>query len=112
MSLSAQRMIWFPERITKTSELFQTIVLLFRKDNEVRRIAVTGVPTWVCTHQDIESYILKPENISTLWEQASPVTNMRPSIAALISLNCLDFMGQGDGYPGNRARYSSLLTGS
>lgn len=112
MVYKAQYMIWFPERITKTSRTLQTIVLLLRMHSEVRRIAVTGVPAWVCTHQDIESYILKPENISTLWEQASPVTNMRPSIAALISLNCLDFMGQGDGYPGNRARYSSLLTGS
>jgi len=88
-------MIWFPERITKTSELNQTIVLLLRMDNEVRRIAITGVPTWVCTHQDIELYILKPDNMSALWEQASPVTNMRPSIAALISLNCLDFMEYG-----------------
>ena len=86
-------MIWFPERITKTSELLQTIVLLFRMDNEIRRIAVTGVPVSVCTHQDIELYILKEDNLLTLWEQAAPVANMRPSIAALISLNCLDFMG-------------------
>jgi hypothetical protein len=88
-------MIWYPERITKISELLQNIVLLLRMDNEVRRIAVTGVPTWVCTHQDIELYILKPDNLSALWEQASPATNMRPSIAALISLNCLDFMEYG-----------------
>lgn len=88
-------MIWYPERITKTSELVQTIVLLLRMDNKVRRIAVTGVPTWVCTHQDIEVYILNQDNLSALWEQASPVTNMRPSIAALISLNSLDFMGYG-----------------
>jgi hypothetical protein len=85
-------MIWFPERITKTSATLQTIVLLLRKDNEVRRIAVTGVPVSVRTTQDMESVILKPENLSTLWDQASPVTNMQPSIAALLSLNCLDFI--------------------
>ena len=90
-------MIWYPERIFSNGlkPIVQTIVLLLRMDNEVRRIAITGVPTWVCTHQDIESYILKPDNISALWEQAAPVTNMRPSIAALTSLNCLDFMEYG-----------------
>lgn len=85
-------MIWFPEHITKTSETLQTIVLLLRQDNQVRRIAVTGVPARVCTHQDIESTILKPENLSTLWDQASKVTVMQPSIAALISLNSLDYI--------------------
>jgi hypothetical protein len=105
-------MIWYPERITKISGLIQTIVLLLRMDNKIHRLAITGVPTWVQTNQDIEFHLLKPENLSYLWEQASPAANTRPSIAALIPLNCLDFMGQGDGYPGNRARYSSLLTGS
>ena len=85
-------MIWYPERITKTSRTLQTIVILLRMNSEVRRIAVTGVPTWVCTHQEIELYILKPDNLSTLWDQASPVANMRPSIAALTPLNCLDFV--------------------
>jgi hypothetical protein len=89
-------MIWYPERITKTSELVQTIVLLLRMEDKVRRIAVTGVPTWVCTHQDIELYILNQDNLSALWEQASPVTNMRPSIAALTALNCLDFRCSGN----------------
>ena len=85
-------MIWFPERITKTSKTLQTIVLLLRKDDQVRRIAVTGVPVSVRTTQDMESVILKPENLSTIWDKASPATNIRPSIAALISLNILDFI--------------------
>ena len=85
-------MIWYPERITKTSETLQTIVLLLRQDNQVRRVAVTGVPVSVLTTEDMEAVILKPENISTLWDQASKVTVMQPSIAALVSLNCLDFI--------------------
>jgi ABC-type xylose transport system permease subunit len=90
-------MIWYPERIFSNGlkPIVQTIVLLLRMDNEVRRIVITGVPIWVCTNQDIESYILKPDNISALWEQASPVVNMCSSIAALIPLNCLDFMEYG-----------------
>jgi len=88
-------MIWFPERITKTSDTLKTIVFLLRQDNQVRRVAVTGVPISVRTMQDIESVILKPENLSTLWNKASPVSATHPSIAALISLNCLDFMEYG-----------------
>jgi len=88
-------MIWFPEHITKTSATLQTIVLLLRQDNQVRRIAVTGVPISVRSTQDMETIIFKPENISFLWEKASSAGNIRPSIAALISLNCLDFMEYG-----------------
>ena len=85
-------MIWYPEHITKTSKTLQTIVLLLRQDNQIRRIAVTGVPVSVRTTEDMESVILKPENLSTLWDQASKVTVMQPSITALISLNCLDYV--------------------
>jgi len=85
-------MIWFPERITKTSDTLQTIVLLLRQDNQVRRIAVTGVPFSVRTTEDMEAVILKPENISTLWDKAMPVSATHPSITALISLNCLDYV--------------------
>jgi len=85
-------MIWFPERIIKTSATLQTIVLLLRQDNQVRRVAVTGVPVSVRTTQDMESVILKPENLSTLWDKASPVSTTHPSITALISLNCLDYV--------------------
>ena len=85
-------MIWFPERITKTSSALQTIVLLLRQDNQVRRVAVTGVPVSVRTTQDMEAVILKPENLSTLWDKAMPVSATHPSITALISLNCLDYV--------------------
>ena len=85
-------MIWFPERITKTSSTLHTIVFLLRQANQVRRVAVTGVPVSVRTTQDMESVILKPENLSTLWDKASPVSATHPSITALISLNCLDYV--------------------
>ena len=91
----AQHIIWFPVCTIKTSETLQTIILLLRQDNQVRRIAVTDVPISVRTTQDMESVILKPENISTLWDKATPVSATHPSIAALISLNCLDFMRYG-----------------
>ena len=85
-------MIWFPERITKTSSTLQTIVFLLRQANQVRRVAVTGVPVSVRTTQDMEAVILKPENLSTLWDKATPVSATHPSITALISLNCLDYV--------------------
>ena len=85
-------MIWFPEHITKTSDTLQVIVLLLRQDNQVRRIAVTGVPVSVRTTEDMEAVILKPENLSTLWDKATLVSATHPSIAALISLNALDFI--------------------
>ena len=85
-------MIWFPERITKTSSALQTIVLLLRQDNQVRRVAVTGVPISVRTTEDMEAIILKPENLSTLWDKATPVSATHPPISALISLNSLDFL--------------------
>lgn len=83
---------WYPERMVKTSPLNQTIVILLCMDGEIRRLAITGVPTWVQTNQDIESHILKPENLSYLWDKAAPVVNRRPSIAALTSLNYLDYV--------------------
>ena len=87
-------MIWYPERIFSNGlkPIVQTIVFLLRMDTEVRRIAVTGVPIWVCTHQDMEQYILKPENLQSLWDQAIKVVIMQPSIAAIVPLNSLDYV--------------------
>ena len=88
-------MIWFPVCTIKTSETLQTIVLLLRMHNEVRRISVIEVPISVRTTEDMEAVILKPENLSTLWDKATPVSATHLPITALTSLNCLDFMRYG-----------------